>query len=143
MLPGIACAVTGGCSHRKELFFYGAVCIQLHCLRTWRGCVLPNVVHDFRQPFRTHRVQQGYGDYFKVGLAGLHGPELPLELFVKEERRPATMKGRDWCASLSVWLQAPVLQSDRLSALATNWQGLLPCEADGRVLLSQPVHPFA
>ena len=24
MLPGIACAVTGGCSHRKELFFYGA-----------------------------------------------------------------------------------------------------------------------
>ena len=62
MLPGIACAVTGGCSHRKELFFYGA----------------------------------GYGDYFKVGMAALHGPELPLELFVKEERKPAGMRGRDW-----------------------------------------------
>jgi hypothetical protein len=62
MLPGIACAVTGGCSHRKELFFYGA----------------------------------GYGDYFRVGMAALHGPELPLELFVKEEKRPAGMKGRDW-----------------------------------------------
>ena len=62
MLPGIACAVTGGCSHRKELFFYGA----------------------------------GYGDYFRVGMAALHGPELPLELFVKEERRPTTLRGRDW-----------------------------------------------
>ncbi len=62
MLPGIACAVTGGCSHRKELFFYGA----------------------------------GYGDYFKVGMAALHGPELPLELFAKEERRPPAFKPRDW-----------------------------------------------
>lgn len=51
MLPGIACSVTGGCSHRKELFFYGA----------------------------------GFGDYFRVGMAALHGPELPLELFVKNE----------------------------------------------------------
>ena len=62
MLPGIACAVTGGCSHRKELFFYGA----------------------------------GYGDYFRVGMSALHGPELPLELFVKEEHKPAGMRGRDW-----------------------------------------------
>ena len=62
MLPGIACAVTGGCSHRKELFFYGA----------------------------------GYGDYFRVGMAALHGPELPLELFVKDEQRPQSMKGREW-----------------------------------------------
>ena len=62
MLPGIACAVTGGCSHRKELFFYGA----------------------------------GYGDYFRVGMAALHGPELPLELFSKEERKPAAIRGRDW-----------------------------------------------
>jgi len=62
MLPGIACAVTGGCSHRKELFFYGA----------------------------------GYGDYFRVGMAALHGPELPLEMFVREEQRPHGMKGREW-----------------------------------------------
>ena len=58
MLPGIACAVTGQCSHRKELFFYGA----------------------------------GYGDYFRVGMAALHGPELPLETFVKEEYRPRELR---------------------------------------------------
>ena len=38
----------------------------------------------------------GYGDYFRVGMAALHGPELPLELFGSEERRPHSMKGRDW-----------------------------------------------
>ena len=62
MLPGIACTVTGGCGHRKELFFYGA----------------------------------GYGDYFKVGLAALHGPELPLEMFARDERRPPSLRPKDW-----------------------------------------------
>ena len=62
MLPGVACAVTGQCTHRKELFFYGA----------------------------------GYGDYFRVGMAALHGPELPLEVFVKEEHRPRDLRPRDW-----------------------------------------------
>ena len=62
MLPGISCAVTGGCMHRKELFFYGG----------------------------------GYGNYFKVGLAALHGPEIPLELFARAEHRPPRMKTRDW-----------------------------------------------
>ena len=62
MLPGIACSVTGGCGHRKELFFYGA----------------------------------GYGDYFRVGMAALHGPELPLELFARDERKPPRMKNKDW-----------------------------------------------
>ncbi len=62
MLPGIACSVTGGCSHRKELFFYGA----------------------------------GFGDYFKVGMAALHGPELPLELFMQNEHRPSRFPGKRW-----------------------------------------------
>lgn len=38
----------------------------------------------------------GYGDYFRVGMAGLHGPELPLDLFAKEERRPPEIKPKDW-----------------------------------------------
>ena len=38
----------------------------------------------------------GYGNYFKVGLAALHGPEIPLELFARAEHRPPRMKTRDW-----------------------------------------------
>ena len=29
-------------------------------------------------------------------MAALHGPELPLELFVKDAQRPQSMKGREW-----------------------------------------------
>ena len=32
-------------------------------------------------------------DYSKVGMAALHGPELPLEMFVKREERP---RGLSW-----------------------------------------------
>jgi len=62
MLPGISCSVSGGCSHRKELFFYGS----------------------------------GFGDFFKVGMAALHGPELPLELFRKQSRKLSAMTGRSF-----------------------------------------------
>ena len=38
----------------------------------------------------------GYGDYFRVGMAALHGPELPLELFSRDEQKPKEVRGRDW-----------------------------------------------
>lgn len=113
MLPGIACAVTGGCSHRKELFFYGAgygdyfkVC---HAFGS-----LPNPSDPFgflvtigslwipSGPFRSVLIPTHANSsflipiYFKVGMAALHGPELPLELFAKDERRPPRFKPRDW-----------------------------------------------
>jgi hypothetical protein len=52
MLPGISCHVLGTCTHKKELFFYGA----------------------------------GFGDLYRAGMAALHGPELPLEMFRKLPR---------------------------------------------------------
>jgi len=38
----------------------------------------------------------GYGDYFKAGLAALHGPEVPLELFQTRSRPPPGWSSRLW-----------------------------------------------
>lgn len=38
----------------------------------------------------------GFGDYFKVGMAALHGPELPLSLFARSEAKPVTMGKHQW-----------------------------------------------
>jgi len=63
LLTGIACHVLGGCSPRKELFFYGG----------------------------------GFSELFQKGLAGLHGPELPLEMFASVDRK----SGGRWAPKLA------------------------------------------
>ena len=79
MLPGISCHVLGWCRPKKASlgdFILGPRRIS----HSHSASFFPNQELFF--------YGAGFGNMYKAGMAALHGPEIPLEMFRRREMHP-------------------------------------------------------